>query len=91
MRCHRQLTVVLGVSFMAFSAVARADFTPPKDGKLTEKQVTSYIAVLKEQMDAVRSSGEAAKGAGGAASMAIVANMEKKVDDAITKSGLTKD
>src|SRR5437016_396986 len=66
------LIVPVLIASMSASLTA-ADFTPPKDGKLTEKQVTTYIDIAKEQMDAYRAAGKAAEGnKSGAANLAIL-------------------
>lgn len=71
---------------------ARADFTPPKDGKLTEKQVTSAIDILKDQMDALRAAGKATEGSqSAAANFAIGMQASQKLDAAVAKHGMTKD
>src|SRR3954464_13641640 len=62
-------------------AARAADFTPPADGKLREKQVTTSIEILKEQMDSLRAAGKAAEGSkSAAANMAIMVRMGEKLD-----------
>ena len=87
---HRTGFAVLALIATATAATA-ADFEPPKDGKLTDKQVVAAIAVVKEQMDAVKAAGNATAGStSGAANLAVAARMSQKIDAAVTKSGLSK-
>jgi hypothetical protein len=70
---------------------ARGDFTPPKDGKLTEKQVTSFIEITKDQMDTLKSAGKAAQGVGGVGAVAIAEHAGEKMDASIASHGMTKE
>ena len=74
------------------AALSRADdFTPPRDGKLTEKQVTTFIAITKVQMDTIRSAGKATAGSqSGAANLAITARASEKVEAAVKDNGMTR-
>ncbi len=85
----------LGISVLwglIFSAPLLADFAPPADGKLSEKQVTTYIAVLKDQMDALRAAGNAAEGTtSSAAGVAIYSHASEKMDASLTQHGMNKE
>jgi len=73
-------------------AASAADFTPPKDGKLTDKQVTTYIDIKKDQFKALKAAGVAANGTQStAANLAIYAKLQEKLDAAITAHGMTKE
>ena len=68
-----------------------AEFEPPADGKLTEKQIATAIPILQQQMDALRAAGKAAEGSKStAANMAIIMRATEKVDAAVAKSGMSK-
>jgi hypothetical protein len=72
--------------------LVRGDFVPPGDGKLSEKQVTTYIAVLKDQMDALRAAGNAAQGTTStAAGVAIYSNASQKIDASLAAHGMSKE
>jgi hypothetical protein len=89
MRCRTALAaIMLGLIVHH----ARAEFAPPPDGKLNEKQVTNYIEVKKDQFDAMQSASKAAEGTqSSSAGLAIYVNMSSKMDAAITKHGFTKE
>jgi hypothetical protein len=87
---HATIAVLLGVVGAVASPV-RADFEPPKDGKLTEKQLTNYIDVKRDQFAAMTAAAKAADGTkSSAAGLAIYSNLTEKMDAAITKHGMTK-
>jgi hypothetical protein len=82
----------IAVIAIAFAPVVRADFTPPKDGKLTEKQVTGFIEISKEQMDAIKGAQKAGEGStSGTGNLALLAHANEKIEAAIAKNGMTKD
>jgi predicted nucleic acid-binding Zn-ribbon protein len=87
---RKTISLSLAASAMLIAS-ARADFTPPKDGKLTEKQVTNFIEITKDQMATLKSAGNAAQGVGGVAGAAIVQHASEKMDASITSHGMTKD
>jgi hypothetical protein len=41
-------TAVVAIGILSCASAALAQFTPPADGKLTDKQVVNYLAVLKD-------------------------------------------
>jgi hypothetical protein len=90
-RCVRPGLVGWVLLSLVFSGLALADFTPPGDGKLTEKQVTTFIAVLKDQMDAIRAAGNAAAGTSGAAGVAIYSHAGEKIDASLSQHGMNKE
>jgi hypothetical protein len=83
---QRLMSVLVGVAFCA--GVVLADWQEPKDGKLTEKQVTGYIGVLKELVDLHKAAGKAIDKASGPAAMAIVMRTGEKYDAIVKKHGL---
>jgi len=84
--------VIFGAFIVASASVVQAEFTPPANGKVTEKQLTNYIAVKKDQMDALKSASAAANGTQSAvANVAIIQRMGEKMDAAIAAHGMTKD
>jgi hypothetical protein len=50
--------VIAMLSWVGSRAATPAQFTPPADGKLTDKQVIDYIAVIKDQMAITAKSGK---------------------------------
>jgi predicted nucleic acid-binding Zn-ribbon protein len=82
------LVVILSLNQPATPARA-ADYTPPADGKLTETQVVNYIAVMHDQMQAIKAGGNASSGSSGAAAMAIYAQTAHQIDAALAKHNLT--
>jgi hypothetical protein len=89
---------VVGIAAFLFASLSiistspAADFTPPADGKLTEKQVTSYIDIKKDQFQALKAAGAAANGTqSSAANLAIAMKLNEKLDAAVTAHGTTKD
>jgi hypothetical protein len=90
MRCKCALAGMLLALTVATKAAA--EFTPPADGKLKEKQLANYIDVKKDQYSAMQSASNAAEGTqSSAAGLAIYANMSNKMDAAITNHGMTKE
>jgi hypothetical protein len=84
------VAVLIVTAFICSSA--RAEFTPPKDGKLTEKQVTNYIDVKRDQFKALKAAGVAANGTQStAANLAIYTKLQEKLDAAVTAHGMTKE
>ena len=66
-----------------------ADYEPPADGKLTDRQVAAYIAIMREQRDATRAGAKAVDAAPSeAARIAIAADMSHKVEAANDHHGL---
>jgi hypothetical protein len=86
-------TVLIFVAVASFALASRADdFSPPKDGKITEKQLTNYIDVKADQFKALKAAGAAANGTqSSAANLAIGLKLNEKLDAAITAHGMTKD
>jgi hypothetical protein len=93
MRSIQRSWIAVGIFVLGASSagIAAADFTPPKDGKLTEKQVTEYIDVKKDQMDAIKAASNAASNQSSTANLAIAMHMNEKIDAAIAAHGMSKD
>ncbi len=95
MRARMKSAAVVGSIFagLVFVSLSRAaDFAPPANGKLTDKEVGIYIDILKEQMDAYKSAGKAVDGnKSSAADIAIMMRANEKVDASIAKHGMTKE
>ena len=83
---QRLMSVLVAVVLCA--GVVLADWQEPKDGRLTEKQVTGYIGVLKELVDLHKAAGKAIDKASGPAAMAIVMRTGEKYDAIVKKHGL---
>ncbi|HEX4796919.1 MAG TPA: hypothetical protein VH370_24220 [Humisphaera sp.] len=78
--------VPLLVCVLVWSGVARgADWTEPKDGVYTEKQLTSFIQCYRDNMQAMAAAQKAAGGNSGAAAIAIMTQL-----NATTKANLAK-
>lgn len=84
--------VVLGLSVVASPLVSRAaDWEAPKDGKLTEKQVTNFVAAHKELMQMLKAMGKAVEGSKtGIGAVAVLAGMDDKVNAVIAKHDLKR-
>lgn len=83
---QRLMSILVVVALCA--GVVLADWQEPKDGKLTEKQVTGYIGVLKELVDLQKAAGKAMDKASGPAAMAIALQTSEKYDAIVRKHGL---
>ena len=90
-RTHRcAVTIALLWSASIARATDAPDYAPPADGKLTDKQVSAYVAVVKEQSDARRAMAKAVDAAtSDAAKLAAVQDMAGKVQAAVGHQGLS--
>jgi hypothetical protein len=91
MQSFSRILIAAGVLLLMVSSRLQADFTPPENGKLTEKQITSFIAIQKQQIDTLKAASNAGAGASGAAGIAIYARASEKIDAAVAQNGMTKD
>lgn len=80
------------LSLSALAGQARAEWEPPKDGVVTEKQVAGYLQMTREIMQALKASGKAVEASGNnaAAAMAIYANTDARFKAALAKTGMTE-
>lgn len=85
----RRSMCVLTVLAMCACA-AGAEWNEPKDNKLTEKQVTSYIAIMKDLVDLQKAAGKAVDNASGPAAMAILMRTNARYEEIIRKHGMTE-
>src|SRR5690349_3428424 len=80
------------VGFLLLTVVARgADWQPPKDGVLSEKQFTSYTQVLQELLDNARAAGKAIDGSqSGAAGLAMVLRTNQNFKSSLASHGMSE-
>ena len=91
---RRQLAAILATVVLALSAgnLRGADWQPPKDNRVTEKQLTSYLQVQKEAIDNWRAAGKAIEGSqSSAAAMALVLRNDEKFKASLAAHGLAPD
>jgi hypothetical protein len=63
----RQSLSLVALGLLLVTVPARAAWTPPKDNVMTDKQVTTYLQVLRTALDDFRAAGNAAENAQSAA------------------------
>lgn len=88
----RSGTFVVFASMVLFAAAsARAEWQEPKDGLLTEKQITAYIAATREIMQNLKAAGKAVDGTNNpVTAMQVYKQTEGKMQAAIAKQGLAE-
>jgi len=86
----RSVLVVLAMVVMMSPAV-RAEWQPPENGTLTEKQVVAYLAAFKEWAEILRASGKAMDQASGAAAIGIAGAADARFKQALAKQSLTQE
>src|SRR6476469_1879991 len=85
-------TVVVVMSWVLLAAgLVRAEWQEPKDGLLTEKQITAYIAATREVMQNLKAAGKAVNGTNNpVAALQVYKQAEGKMQAAIAKQGLSE-
>jgi hypothetical protein len=74
------------------AGVRAADWQPPKDNLITEKQLVSYLQVQKEAIDNWRAAGKAIEGSqSSGAAMALALRNDEKFKASLVAHGLTSD
>src|SRR4051812_1360412 len=85
--------IAMSFSLSLLPMSARADWEPPKDGLVTEKQVTAFLQVMKELVGNLRAQGKALEGNNNnaAAAMAMLAATDARYKASLTKAGLAEE
>ncbi|HEX8916749.1 MAG TPA: hypothetical protein VF796_30645 [Humisphaera sp.] len=68
------------------AAAARADFEPPKDGAVTEKQVTEYIGAMKDWLGVMKAAGKAVE-KNQAAALGVIGAVDARFNQILTQHG----
>ena len=88
--CVRVAGIALGL--LCAVGVSAADWKEPKDGLLTEKQLTSYLAVQKEVLAQLKASGKALEGTqSSAAAMAVILQNDASFKASLQKHGMSQE
>ncbi|HEY2589374.1 MAG TPA: hypothetical protein VGI81_26750 [Tepidisphaeraceae bacterium] len=88
----RQSLLPIGLALLLVTVpLARAEWTPPKDNVLTEKQVTRYLQALKQALDDFRAAGNSAENMQSAsAGMALYLKTDAKFKANLASRNLTE-
>lgn len=87
----RQSLLPIVLVVLVATVPARADWTPPKDNVVTEKQVTSYLQVLKQALVDFRAAGNAAENVQSAsAGMALYLKTDARFKSNLASHHLTE-
>jgi hypothetical protein len=78
----RRRILIFPLMLAASVSSVRADFTPPANGKLSEIQVTRFIAITKEQVEAMETAGS---------TDASAIRVSQAMDAAIARHEMTED
>jgi hypothetical protein len=94
MRYGMRLSVAalaFGLMVVHATAARAAEWTEPKDGVFTEKQLTAYIDTMKEVMASWKAAGKALEGGqNGFAAAAVLARTDAKTKEIMAKHGLSE-
>ncbi len=91
MRRLGRLLIVVLVGSLAGATAFGADWQPPKDGVVTEKQFGNYIKVLQEVIDNARAAGKAIDNSqSGAAALALALRTNEKFKASLASHGMTE-
>lgn len=87
---RRSFLPIVSITAVLFTAVAvpAADWKEPKDGLYTEKQLTSYINAMKENMAVLKAAAKAVQSGSGAGALAVNTTAAANVKANIAKHGL---
>lgn len=78
--------------FLATTGACAADWQPPKDDLITEKQLTNYLQVQKEALDNWRAAGKVIDGSqSSGAAIALVLRNDEKFKASLASRGMTQD
>jgi len=83
--------IVVGLMVCLASGSVRADWQEPKDGLLTEKQITGYLAATREILQNLKAAGKAVEGTNNpVTAMQVYKQTEGKSQAAMAKQGMTE-
>jgi hypothetical protein len=88
--CVRVAGIALGL--LCSFGVSAADWKEPKDGRMTEKQLTGYLAVQKEVLAQLKAGGKALEGTqSSAAAMAVILQNDASFKASLQKHGMSQE
>src|SRR5690242_7029292 len=80
---------VLGLS-LALTHSARGAWEPPKDNLLTEKQVTSYIDIMRQLLAELKATDKAVQGKSGLEAAAMINRAGARFKQIVADHGMTE-
>ncbi len=81
---------VVAIGLCMFATPALAEWTEPKDGVMTDKQVAGYVAVMKEWIADMKAADKAVQGQSGLAAAAVLIRTSEKYQKSIASQGMTE-